>query len=59
MLNRTEKKHLINLIIVAAKKDGTISVFEKRNDTTMNFTTLDAAREYLEKITKEKLCTKE
>lgn len=54
MLNRTEKKHLINLIIVAAKKDGTFSVFEKRNDTTMNFTTLEAAREYLEEITKEK-----
>lgn len=53
MLTKSEKKHVINLIIFAPKVDGTFSVFEKRHDTTMIFQTVEAACEYLKEISKE------
>ena len=52
-LNKSESKILKNLMIVAPKKDGTYSVFEKKNNTTMTFSTADAAAEYIKKIMEE------
>lgn len=49
-LNKSESKILKNLMIVAPKKDGSYSVFEKKYNTTMTFSTVDAAAEYIKKI---------
>ena len=37
-------------MIVAPKKDGTYTVFEKNYNTTMIFSTVNAAAEYIKKI---------
>lgn len=52
-LNKSESKILKNLIIVAPKKDGTISVFEKKYNTTTNFTAVESAAMYLKKLMEE------
>lgn len=52
-LNKSEKKILKNLLIVAPKTDGTISVFEKKYNTTTSFTTAELAAEYIIKLMEE------
>lgn len=52
-LNKSEQKILKNLIIVAPKKDGTINIFEKKYNTTTNFTAEEAAAMYLKKLMEE------
>lgn len=47
MLNRNERKHMKNLIMVFPKTDGTIVIAEKLHESTMNFENIEAASEYL------------
>lgn len=53
MLTKKEKKLIKNLMIVAVKNNGTWNVFEKAHDTSMVFTSAEAAFEYMKENVKE------